>query len=209
MVSIMKTFMECTIERLRKMRDDFGSTAKFAEATGVNPVTLGRWLSGERNPTVAEVGKIFDKYEITLNDPGIDIASFEMIPKVEARAGAGSSLVTENRVLGLYAFRRDFLNRIGLRAKNCVLFDVMGESMQPLIMDRDTILVDTSQTEILDGKIFLVTLGDELLVKRIQRTPKDLLLVSQNPDFTPIPVEAGEEGTFRVHGQVRWFGRVI
>ncbi len=151
MVSIMKTFMECTIERLRKMRDDFGSTAKFAEATGVNPVTLGRWLSGERNPTVAEVGKIFDKYEITLNDPGIDIASFEMIPKVEARAGAGSSLVTENRVLGLYAFRRDFLNRIGLRAKNCVLFDVMGESMQPLIMDRDTILVDTSQTEILDG----------------------------------------------------------
>lgn len=97
MVSIMKTFMECTIERLRKMRDDFGSTAKFAEATGVNPVTLGRWLSGERNPTVAEVGKIFDKYEITLNDPGIDIASFEMIPKVEARAGAGSSLVTEKQ----------------------------------------------------------------------------------------------------------------
>ncbi len=135
MVSIMKTFMECTIERLRKMRDDFlAARQNFAEATGVNPVTLGRWLSGERNPTtVAEVGKIFDKYEITLNDPGIDIASFEMIPKVEARAGAGSSLVTGKQ--GAWSFMPSgviFSQSYWPPApKNCVLFDVMGSRCSP------------------------------------------------------------------------------
>lgn len=205
----MKTFYDSVLDCLREAKDKLGSVAKLSDLTGVPSNTITRWLNGDRSPGLAEIGRIMDKIGINISEPGIDITSYEMIPKVDAKAGAGSSLITDNRIQGLYAFRRDFLQRTGLKGKNCVLFDVMGESMQPLIMDKDTILVDTAQKELRDGKIFLVTLGDELLVKMIQRTPKGCLLVSQNPNFAPIPVESGEEGTFMVHGRVCWFGRVL
>lgn len=205
----MTTFMDSTIQALRDARDKAGSVARLAELTGVQQVTLGRWLSGERKPTVAELGKVFDRLGITLHEPGVDFMQFEMIPKVEALAGAGSSLVTSGETVGLYAFRHDFLQRIGVHAAACVMLDVMGESMQPLIMNGDTILVDTRQTELRDGKIFLVTLGEELLVKRIQRTVRGWMLISQNPEFAPMPVEECDLASFVVHGRVCWFGRVI
>lgn len=205
----METFMESTLRALRAARDRAGSTAKLAELTGVQQVTLGRWLDGSRKPTVAELGKVFDRLGITLHEPGLDFMQFEMIPKVEALAGAGSSLVTSGETTGLYAFRQDFLRRIGVHANKCVMLDVAGESMQPLIMNGDTILVDTSQTTLKDGEIFLVTLGEELLVKRVQRTVRGWMLVSQNPNFAPMPVEECDLDSFVVRGRVRWFGRVM
>lgn len=205
----METFMESTLRALRAAREKAGSTAKLAELTGVQQVTLGRWLDGSRKPTVAELGKVFDRLGITLHEPGLDFMQFEMIPKVEALAGAGSSFVTSGETVGLYAFRQDFLRRIGVHANKCVMMDVMGESMQPLIMNGDTILVDTSQTTLKDGEIFLVTLGEELLVKRVQRSVRGWMLVSQNPNFAPMVVEECDLDSFVVRGRVRWFGRVM
>lgn len=201
--------MESTLRALRAAREKAGSTAKLAELTGVQQVTLGRWLDGSRKPTVAELGKVFDRLGITLHEPGLDFMQFEMIPKVEALAGAGSSFVTSGETVGLYAFRQDFLRRIGVHANKCVMMDVMGESMQPLIMNGDTILVDTSQTTLKDGEIFLVTLGEELLVKRVQRSVRGWMLVSQNPNFAPMVVEECDLDSFVVRGRVRWFGRVM
>lgn len=197
------------MEILRNARDKAGNVAKLAEATGVNPVTLGRWFTGERKPTVAEIGKVFDQLGVTLSEPGIDPIEYEIIPKVEAKAGAGSSLITDGAVQGYYAFRRNFLSRVGIHAKQSIMLDVMGDSMQPLIMNGDTILVDRSQTSPQDGKIFLVGFGDELLVKRLQRTPRGWLLVSQNPDYASLPVEGADLDCFRIYGRVRWFGRVV
>ena len=205
----METFMESTLRALRAARDKAGSTARLAELTGVQQVTLGRWLDGSRKPTVAELGKVFDRLGITLHEPGLDFMQFEMIPKVEAKAGAGSSFDTSGETTGLYAFRQDFLRRIGVHAEKCVMLDVMGESMQPLIMNGDTILVDTTQTTLKDGEIFLVTLGEELLVKRVQRTVRGWMLVSQNPDFAPMAVEGDDLDSFIVRGRVCWFGRVM
>ena len=205
----MKTFMESAMDMLRNARDKAGNVAKLAEATGVNPVTLGRWFTGERKPTVAEIGKVFDKLGVTLAEPGVDPAEYEMIPKVEARAGAGSSLITDGEVQGYYAFRQNFLCRVGIHGKCSIMLDVMGDSMQPLIMNGDTILVDQSRTSPQEGKIFLVGLGEELLVKRLQKTPRGWLLVSQNPDYAPMPVEGCDLDNFRIYGRVRWFGRVI
>ena len=51
--------------------------------------------------------------------------------------------------------------------------------------------------------------GEELLVKRVQRTPRGWLLKSENRDFSDIVVEGPDLETFRVYGRVRWFGRVV
>lgn len=86
------------------------------------------------------------------------------------------------------------------------MLDVIGHSMEPMIRHKDTILVDQSVKELRDGDIFLVGFGEELLVKRVQRTPRGWLLKSENRDFSDIVVEGPDLETFRVYGRVRWFG---
>lgn len=86
------------------------------------------------------------------------------------------------------------------------MLDVIGHSMEPRIRHKDTILVDQSVKELRDGDIFLVGFGEELLVKRVQRTPRGWLLKSENRDFSDIVVEGPDLETFRVYGRVRWFG---
>lgn len=103
--------------------------------------------------------------------------------------------------------RDDFLRRVGVHAKESVMLDVIGHSMEPMIRHKDTILVDQSVKELRDGDIFLVGFGEELLVKRVQRTPRGWLLKSENRDFSDIVVEGPDLETFRVYGRVRWFGR--
>ena len=138
-----------------------------------------------------------------------DISRFSYIPKVEAVAGAGATLETSDAIVGYYAFRTDFLGREHISEQHSVLMDVRGDSMEPLLKDGDTVLVDQSDTQPLDGRIYVVTLGDELRVKRIQKGLAGILLRSENPRYADIPVEGVALEGFRIHGRVRWFGRMM
>lgn len=202
------TLEKILTEKLHALRAD-RKISWLASQTGISQASLARAAADQQELGLEAISKLVDFFGLTISEPGIDSVEYEMIPKVEARAGAGSSLITNGEVQGYYAFRQNFLCRVGIHAKRSIMLDVMGDSMQPLIMNGDTILVDQSQTIPQDGKIFLVGFGDELLVKRLQRTPRGWMLVSQNPDYAPMSVEGTDLEVFRVYGRVRWFGRVV
>lgn len=145
--------------------------------------------------------------QIALPEEGIE--EYSMIPKVAAAAGAGESLVTSGRVKGFYAFRSAFLEREKIHHEKCVLMVVVGDSMEPLIRDGDTILVDESDNTAKDGHIFVVGLADTLMVKRLSRIPNGWRLCSENRDRADTNVQGDELDTFRIYGRVRWFGRVL
>ena len=204
------------IKQVRKLLREYidthhdGVVRRAAKEFGMEEgALLTQWLSGQRTPSLKSLAPILEKMGVTLQAPSLDPVEYVMIPKVAARAGAGSSLLTEDAVHGYYAFRREFLQREHICGNHAVMLDVLGDSMAPLILNRDTILVDQSSTELRDGNIYLVGLGDELLVKRLQRTPRGWMLVSQNQDYAPMTVEGPDLENFRVYGRVRWFGRVI
>ncbi len=202
------TLEKILTEKLHALRAD-RKISWLASQTGISQASLARAAADQQELGLEAISKLVDFFGLTISEPGIDPVEYEMIPKVEARAGAGSSLITDDEVQGYYAFRQNFLCRVGIHAKRSIMLDVIGDSMQPLIMNGDTILVDQSQTIPQDGKIFLVGFGDELLVKRLQRTPRGWMLVSQNPDYAPMSVESSDLEVFRVYGRVRWFGRVV
>lgn len=141
--------------------------------------------------------------------PAEDIEEYAMVPKVSAIAGAGESLVTSGKIKGYYAFRNAFLERERIHPEKCVLMVVAGDSMEPLIKDGDTILVDESENTPRDGYIFVVGLADTLMVKRLSRIPNGWRLCSENRDRADTDVQGDEMETFRVYGRVRWFGRVL
>lgn len=178
-------------------------TAKgLSEATGVSQPNISSWRKGV-SPHVSAIAPIIDNLGVRLNK---DFADYALIPKTTAKAGAGSSLITENEERGLYAFRRQFLTRMGI-SEQSVLLDVIGNSMQPLLENGDTILVDKTKTELQEGKIFLVGLDEELLVKQIFKRSGGWTLHSKNPDFPDIPISKADN--FRVYGKVVWSGRYL
>lgn len=131
---------------------------------------------------------------------------YELVPKVRARLCAGTgSLETEGEVIGLYAFKREFLKRKG-HPKKMVLMDVVGDSMEPEIFSGDTVLIDESQREIISGGLFAVGIDSAVLVKYVDALPGKLSFRSRNERYNPIEVDmAGDLANMvRIIGRVVW-----
>ena len=157
------------------------------------------------NPGWVETGsgQKFHKYSDS-ND-----SIFNNIPKVRARlsAGGGSFEVGSN-IEGYYAFRKDWLRTKGTISK-MVLMDIFGNSMEPEMKDGDTILIDESQKDILAGAIYAVGVDDTIMVKRLEKHPNKLVLLSDNKDYSPIFLQGGEINSVRVIGKVIWICREL
>ncbi|MXR36696.1 hypothetical protein GQF02_06905 [Neisseriaceae bacterium B2N2-7] len=81
--------------------------------------------------------------------------------------------------------------------------------MDPVLKDRDVIMLDTSRRDANHEGIYVIRLDDMLMVKQLQRLPGWKLRVSSaNPAYASFDVDLSnaEEGV-AVIGKVVWFGR--
>ena len=136
---------------------------------GLNP----EWLE-------SGAGRIF------LTAAGESVTQFERIPKVAARLCAGDgSFETDADVQAYHAFQKDWLRRKG-KPGAMVLFDIFGNSMEPELKNGDTVLIDQSQQAILAGAMYAVGIEDTIMVKRIEKRPNKLVLLSNHKDYLPV-----------------------
>lgn len=140
--------------------------------------------------------------------PGED-SPYQAVPKVRARLSAGGgSFETGGEVEGYYSFRRDWLRRKG-RPDQMVLMDVVGNSMEPELRHGDMALIDQSQTAVVAHAVYAVGVEDTVLVKRVEKRPGALVLLSDNHDYAPIVLGGDELDALRVIGRVVWLGREL
>ena len=134
---------------------------------------------------------------------------FTNVPKVRARLSAGGgSFEVGSEIEGYYAFRKDWLKTKGAENR-MVLMDIFGNSMEPEMKDGDSILVDESQKDVLAGAIYAVGVDDTIMVKRLEKHPNKLVLLSDNTDYTPIYLHRDEANSVRIIGKVIWVCREL
>nr|WP_256128334.1 S24 family peptidase [Desulfolutivibrio sulfoxidireducens] len=134
---------------------------------------------------------------------------YVLVPKVRARLCAGGgSLETEAGVDGYFSFQSEWLRRKG-RPEHMALMDVVGMSMEPEIRHGDMVLVDQSQTGIFAHAVYAFGVDDTVLVKRVEKRPGTLVLLSDNRDYAPIELRGQEVEGLRVIGRVIWIGREL
>ena len=132
-----------------------------------------------------------------------------MVPRVRARLCAGGgSFETGAEVRDRLPFRYDWLRRKG-NPDSMVLMDIMGNSMEPEIKEGDTVLIDQSRTDILAHGVYAVGVEDTVLVKRLEKRPGKLMLLSDNPQYSPIELRGDELETVRILGRIIWVGREL
>lgn len=193
-----------------RQRLDF-SQELLAEKLGLSRRTMVGWEKDDSSPTAVQLFALhelgFDvNYIITgqkVNRDETIIDEFAKIPvyDVEASAGHGSFFNNEN-ILYHMAYRKEWLKNRGLTTSKLGVIIVNGDSMQPTLNDRESILINFAETTPKDGHIYVVRSDDVLWVKRVQRLPNNkILLISDNP-FYPAMTLNLEQDNLQVIGKV-------
>lgn len=159
---------------------------------GLNP----DWLEGGPGPDF-------------LSPDGEGDKRYRAVPKVKARLCAGGgSFEVASEIEGYYSFENGWLQRKG-EAEQMVLMDVFGHSMNPEIKEGDTVLVDQSQKDVIAGAIYAVGIDDTIMVKRLEKHPHKLVLLSDNKEFSPIFLSPEEMNGIRIIGKILWICREL
>ncbi len=141
----------------------------------------------------------------------VESSEFFYVPKADAKLGAGSSLLTGSKHGEPHAFRKEFIRSLGHgSAAKLVMFDVLGDSMEPLIFNGDTVLVELAEPDHLrHGEIWAVWLEDDVLIKQILKRPGGgYIFHSENPRWADMEIQPEMEN-FGLIGRVLWLGRVF
>lgn len=156
------------------------------------------------NPAWLEEGSL----PVFLNQDNFN-DTYRQIPKVSARLSAGyGSFETEPEFKELYSFRKEWLDKKG-KANDMVLMDIVGNSMEPELKEGDTVLIDQSQKKVLAGAIYAVGLEDTVVVKRLEKRPNKLVLISENSNYPMMVFEGEEMNSVRIIGKVIWICREL
>lgn len=131
---------------------------------------------------------------------------FVMVPRLDVHLSAGGGreqveidLVKDNP----QAFRAEWIRLMRLKPAKLAAMRAAGESMEPTIHDGDSLLIDTAQTTVVDGKVYALWYDGGERVKRLFRLPGGgLRIVSDNPRFPTVEVPPSELEHVRVIGRV-------
>ena len=138
----------------------------------------------------------------------IDSDDFIGVNEIVASAGTGAEVIGE-RITDRIKFRRPWMRKHGMQAHRCRIVTVIGESMEPTLPDGASILVNMGQQEPRDGRIFVVRIEDEIVVKRLIRHPEAAwLLQSDNQNKQAWPTQPWPDNG-QIVGQVRSVGRTF
>ena len=188
-------------ERLKILRKSLGLTqTEFGKRIGMTMQGIQKWEKGKSKPQQSTIKALISTFNVNpdwlLNGTGemfldntsrqqevSDIISIPYYPEVSAAAGSGALVYDENSVKHLQISSAIINISTG---DNVCLINATGNSMQPVIDDRDLLLVDLTHKDFIDEGIYVVRLENTLLVKRLQKIPNGIVLISDNPQYEKI-----------------------
>lgn len=129
---------------------------------------------------------------------------FISIPEFDVRVSAGSGALSESEeVTGFHALHRDWFIEQGYSPNRLSVVTVQGDSMEPLLFDKDKVIVSHDPASMADGKLFVVQFDGEVYVKKVQKLPNhQLRLISENQKYRDVEVDLGDQSGAAVVGKV-------
>ncbi|MDH5753256.1 MAG: helix-turn-helix domain-containing protein [Deltaproteobacteria bacterium] len=173
--------------------DLLGAVARF---TNVNE----SWLLKGVGPRYREEGKKGGMHD-----------EYVLIPLFSVHGGAGDGrLVSGEEVEDLLAFKRSWIaQELRTNPENLALIHVQGESMVPTLSPGDVILLQLDEKGQGGDGIYVLRMGEALLIKRLQFLPDgEVNVTSDNASYQPFRVSLHAQGDeFGIVGRVVWGGR--
>lgn len=204
---------------------------EVAEALGLHRNTIYNIERGVALPDTFELEVIAQLYGTTVLDliegkpqetvrsagfipkatNAVQIDGFVYVPLFDIRVSAGNGAFNDvESVIAMRPFDTAFIRgELGISHNNIAMSAVVGNSMEPWLHSKDTVLTDLNDREVMTEGVHVVRLDGALLVKKLQRLPGKVLRVSSfNAAYEPFEIQGHEdaERDFAVIGRVRWGG---
>ncbi|MCM2292271.1 helix-turn-helix domain-containing protein [Allorhizobium sp. BGMRC 0089] len=166
------------------------------------------WLAFNRPP---KMGNLVSSFDPDQHEPiGHEIENYSReswkpavngaIPELDVRLGAGSGTVGDlinvpvsngtvsgHKIVAEWLLPEDYLrHEIKVSPSQTVVFEVIGDSMQPSFQPGDRVLIDLSQNHFSVDAVYAISDGyAEPQIKRLQRipfsNPTEVRIISDNP----------------------------
>ena len=205
-------------ERLKELIGNKSGRA-FAKEAGISYSTLHNYLTNTSLPTLDNLIALATYANVSVQwlatgesseeQDGLNLsasndeifAEIEDCREVRISAGGGG-FNDEYKPYQTTKVEKAWLDSRRLKAEDCAMFLVSGDSMQPTLKDGEEIIVDRSKTDLKDGKIFVLNNEGAMLVKKVQITYNGITLISQNTEYAPIELNTEQANNLIVIGQV-------
>lgn len=182
----------------------------FTEA-GLPIQSMRNRIYKDRIPGFEDTMKIFSVLHVNAEDfYGASSLKFEknrnlkVIPVYNQVFSAGKGqYVPDSEEISDYISVPKELSYLG--EENLAACHVRGDSMYPTLHDGDLIICDNQGYDGSEG-IYIIQLNGQGFVKRLQKTPNGVKIISDNLYYQPIEVN-GESENFKVIGKVHSFQR--
>ena len=208
--------MSTLSDRVRRVLQETGlSIADLGRAAGKSTSAVSQWLSGNTNALKADTAVTLEAntgYRAQWWATGVGPAKVDELSRIAKPVAAlyGEEAVPDGIVLiremdvrfaagnghsptfdeivdrPPATYREGWFAEEGMNPAHCLRVQVKGNSMEPFLYSKDTVLLNLHETDIQDGKVYALRYGDELRIKRIYRKlDGGLILHSDNPDHRP------------------------
>lgn len=214
-------FVDTIAKRLKHARARKGWTqAQLSVACGLGQSAIGNIESGTRQSlaSLIEIAPVLgvtyrwlahgegsvDVVESPQAVYSVDNPEFPSVRRVTLALQAGVTgfaVEAEQEDGAPIVFRRDWFDRRGYRPGKLLAVHVCGASMEPGLFDGDTVVINTAQTEPIDGTVFAINYEGEAVIKRMVRDAGQWWLSSDNPDTARYPRKQAN-GTAIVIGKI-------
>ena len=183
--------LRCTAEELQYGEE--GAKAKAANRIESN----AEWAGG---------------FELWDSDTPLGEDEVEIPFYMEVELAAGDGILDSREFKGpKLRFTKSTLKRQGVNSDYAACVKVNGNSMEPILPHGSTVGVDTSATNVIDGKMYAVNHDGMLRIKVLYKLPGGgLRLRSYNTDEYPDErLDADQVKQIKVIGKVFWYSVLL
>lgn len=194
-----------TIRRLRKERgltlnqmaslieSDVGNLSRLERGVQGYSDALLKKIAGTLQVPVAalfagneiDIEKLLGREAYQVHIAEKDDPDFVQIPMVTLRLEAGVTgfqTDPDRRDGGTLGMRKSWIERNGFDPCKLIAIQIRGESMEPSLYANDIVVINTSDTKLIDGQVYAFNYEGEAVVKRLSRDAGMWWLTSDNPD---------------------------
>ena len=210
----MPTFSEVqlTIQKLTNKKVTYSA---MGEVLGTGRSNISARAKSNSKVTDKEIKLLENAYNVNLMDvikgqlkeiheavKDWNLAKITYRPDVYLSAGYGVEVYNEDaETITIDARLLESDRGIKINPKNCEVVKVSGNSMFPEYRHGDRVIIDKSDTELIDGHIFAFKYKGQCFVKEINLIGDKIKCISLNKEYDPFYINQGEELTV--------FGRIL
>ena len=186
--------------------------ADAAEFCDVSDNTVGNWVNKRATPSLDTLQQIADWLGVSLQEllfgedssTSMDLVA---VPEYDIKfsCGNGHALFEDREPIRYVYYLRSWFAANEINPQRAARGRIIGDSMEPLLFEDDSVLINFDDTQVVDGKVYAFRVDDTLHIKRLAQLPGvGLQVMSDNPKYAPYILEFEKfEGRVHIYGCVR------